>query len=414
MMTMEKKYTRTLLAIFGGLLFCLALFNIAVDPFYIFATPRFNNFNYFKPATDTRQRLSKAHQVRHLKPQTVIIGTSRALQINQSNKHFQHQPVMNYALASSTTYEHYRYLQHANYHSQLKQVIYGLDFFAFKNSPHPLYYKDYRLSVMEDNTPNPNKLSSYLKDVVPSLFTMSALKASINTVSKQDAGDLNSIWSRSRRATKIVASHGHSAMFNDLEKSKLSEYKSLQPTNTCPGPAKHQHSADRYQYFRKILHLAYEKDIDLKLFISPSHIRFMEIYIMVGEWHVFENWKRDIATINKEEAALAGREPFKLWDFSGYNAYTTEAVPLDKTSVMDWYWESSHYTTELADIMLARMLNSSKAKDYSHFGRIIDTVNIESSLAEICRERHMHQQKAPAFFADYHGFIKHFFNSKIK
>jgi len=75
---------------------------------------------------------------------------------------------------------------------------------------------------------------------------------------------------------------------------------------------------------------------------------------------------------------------YSLWDFSGYNEITTEPFPSlnDKTTQMQWYWESSHYKKETGDLVLDTLLNYKQAdrKAPAKFGVKLTSKNIEQHL----------------------------------
>jgi hypothetical protein len=80
-------------------------------------------------------------------------------------------------------------------------------------------------------------------------------------------------------------------------------------------------------YFRSLLDIVYRDNVDLRILISPSHARLWEAPDSVGLWKKFEQWKREMVQINEQQANKYGKTPFPLWDFSGYNTFTTEEVP---------------------------------------------------------------------------------------
>jgi tetratricopeptide (TPR) repeat protein len=86
------------------------------------------------------------------------------------------------------------------------------------------------------------------------------------------------------------------------------------------------------------------------------------------------------------EAAAAGKPQFPLWDFSGFNSVTTEAVPPagDTTTVMKGFWHESHYKKEVGDLMIDRMFNySDPARAVPpDFGKLLTPSRIDRWLAE--------------------------------
>ena len=119
--------------------------------------------------------------------------------------------------------------------------------------------------------------------------------------------------------------------------------------------------------------------MDLKIIINPVHARQVETISQSGLWEKFEDWKYQLVRINEKEARLSTKQAFQIWDFSGFNHYTTEHVPVlgDRTSRMSWYWESSHFTKELGDKVLDQvLLNNFDKKESNRFGILINSKNI--------------------------------------
>ena len=124
------KYT---LLLFGSavlLLSSVAGFNAIVDPFGMYRLMDVEGINANKPAIYTRIRLLKAYEVRRIRPESVVLGTSRVhLGINPNYKGwaalYDHR--YNLGFDGATTKEMYYYLVHANAEETLKHVMLGLD-----------------------------------------------------------------------------------------------------------------------------------------------------------------------------------------------------------------------------------------------------------------------------------------------
>jgi hypothetical protein len=142
-----------------------------------------------------------------------------------------------------------------------------------------------------------------------------------------------------------------------------------------------------YESLRAMIRLARANDIDLSFYISPVHARQLEIYRVLGLSDAMDSWERRLVEILDEDATShAGRKPFPLWDFSGYNAVTEESVPAlgDPVSRMRGYWETTHYTSRIGDLILNRLLGcAAEGTDrVPGFGVQLTRRNIESRLGE--------------------------------
>ncbi|WP_342642063.1 FkbM family methyltransferase [Rhodoligotrophos ferricapiens] len=135
----------------------------------------------------------------------------------------------------------------------------------------------------------------------------------------------------------------------------------------------------RVRLLEDLLRRLSESDTRVYVFVSPIHARQLEATIAKGLYPVYETWLRALARV-------ADRVPrAEFWDFSGYNAVTTEEVPDwgDPRQEMVWYWNSARYTPSTGDVMIARMcgLGDPLNKPDGEFGRRITGATIETILA---------------------------------
>ena len=132
--------------------------------------------------------------------------------------------------------------------------------------------------------------------------------------------------------------------------------------------------------------MAYANNIEVHLFISPSHAWHWEGLRNIGLWENWEQWKQELVRINQSESDKARKSAYPLLDFSGYNSITTETVPtLDSYSPMQWYSDSSHYNHACGDLILDRVLthNDPSKPIPDDFGIMVDTHNINGHLSDI-------------------------------
>ncbi len=151
------------------------------------------------------------------------------------------------------------------------------------------------------------------------------------------------------------------------------------------------------EYFQKILDLAYQNNIDLYIYYTPVHARYYEAFCIIGDWPKIENTKRAVVLAVEDTAKKYGRQPFHVWDFTGYNSITTESLPEygDKETLMRWYWESMHATRETNGLVLERMLGTGKNVP-EDFGTLMTSDNIEQHLNNIHAERKRYAIANPA------------------
>jgi hypothetical protein len=366
-----KNYMKKLLIL--SLLFVITAisFNWLINPYGIFNSPEIEGINKNKPEFSIHLRLAKAAAVYEQKPEAVILGTSRSeFGFDPNHIAWKTNLVYNLALSGSNMYEVLRYFQYVHRIKYQKQVILAVDFFMF--------------NIFRKNKPD-FKESNFTPNQLLTLASIDTFFASIKTVFKQHTEEIyldNGQQHWTLNANNIRNKGGHRQAFRSTEKKYMKKVwfqgKQYKFTNR---------KQSTLNYFRTLLDIAYRDNVDLRILISPSHARLWEALDSVGLWKKFEQWKREMVLINEQQAKKHKKTPFPLWDFSGYNSFTTEEVPPldDKKTQMKWYWESSHYKKELGDYVLDRVF------EYNHpdriipddFGKLLQSKNIEQQLAKI-------------------------------
>ncbi len=375
---MSRQYTRIVLSIVVAGLLAVAAFNALVDPYGVIGAPRIDGFNADKPEASRRERMSKAYEVRQIRPEAVLLGTSRALYLTPEHPHFQGLRAYNLALSDSSIYEHLRYFEHAMAVQPLSEAVVGLDFFAFREKTSAAY-REGRLASSGSSHSGPVFDPA---DLLPALLSSDALRSSFSTIREQGRSHLKYTGDQNQ-AERVRSKGGHRAMFRELESGLLgtwgfdAEARRFEAIGSVETPGS----------FRKLLRLAHRREVKLHLFISPSHARLWEAWRLASTWPHIEEWKRAVVAANQEEARVAGRPPFPLWDFSGYNSITTEPVPPagDRDSLMRGYWEGSHYSAATGRLVLDRLFGHEKPTRPlpDDFGVRLNEANIEAHLAAV-------------------------------
>lgn len=147
--------------------------------------------------------------------------------------------------------------------------------------------------------------------------------------------------------------------------------------------------------YAEILRFCKREKIQIDQFISPSHARQWELLNTLGLWPQWEAWKR---TLVQTSHHIFGEGKYALYDFSGYNSFTTEPVPpFGSANQMAYYWESNHYTPALGNYVLDTLL-SHQANSDPLFGIKLNKTSIEKALKEI-------EQKAQNYRLVHHDDI---------
>ncbi len=124
----------------------VALFNLIVDPLYIFRLVEIEGFNAYKPKIDTSgMRTTKSIDVTKKDYDTLILGNSRAFNgLDPLAPPLSKKSAYNAGLNSSNMYEIHKVFQLALHNKNIKTIIISLDFFTF--SDHKQVSGDFRTS----------------------------------------------------------------------------------------------------------------------------------------------------------------------------------------------------------------------------------------------------------------------------
>jgi hypothetical protein len=332
----------------------IAIFNTLIDPYGVLNSPVISILNQKKVAKSTRNaRLFKAIDVQRIKPVTLFLGTSRA-ERGLDPKHpvfATEQPVYNSALPAASQYEVMRYFEHAIANQPaLKQVIIGVDFFMFNEfNRGKAGFTEHRLE----------KTDITLRDVFDITFSVKATRASLLTI----ASNLRDFSSESYRDDGAWISPNHQNSEKNLKKMLEAD---LDQTYQ-----KYQLYNDAFNDFRSIIETCKQNNIEVKVFISPAHATEWEAIRVAGLWPTFEEWKRELVKITP------------VWDFSGYNSITTEAI----SSEMENYLDSSHYSPAVGNLVLNRLYNYQHESVPADFGIWITPQNVETHIKQIRTDR---------------------------
>lgn len=396
-----RTYALALFALLAG----ICALNVLVDPFGIYRIVLVPGFNDVKTGAGNHVRMAKAGAVRALRPRAIVLGNSRAeFGINPDHPGWRAQPVYNLGISGANIYEILRYFEHANRIQHIEQALLMLDFNQFnaywENAPD---FAEGRLSEGPDGSERPF-YAAY--DLVPSALSIDALSESFSTV-----------WRSAMRKTTTYLANGQRDWHDDLlfrtAIERFGSYENLfsvEEDGLLSNRSRARRppyvesfrnaNTDVFETFRRLIREAIRSKVDLRLAIGPSHGRYFETYRLSGSWPLWEEWKRELVRAVEEEAEKAGVKPFPLWDFSGFDQYTTEPVPdaADKTAHMRWYFESSHYTTELGDMVQDRVFGvrvPSRAEP-SDFGVLLTSANIDAHLARIRKLNRWFRNAQPA------------------
>jgi hypothetical protein len=355
--------------------------------------------NAYKPAVDHRVRLVKAYDVRRLRPQAIILGTSRShLGLRPSHDGWDPtaKPVYNLAFDGATTKEMYQYLLHAHAVRPLRQVVLGLDTYHATLAP-AAARPDFDAHLLD--SPGGRALPPFIRADLKVLTSLDTLRASLATVRSQSAREPQ--WFAPdgqrrgevffRRAGEHFEQLGPRGYFEEIDRLEVGFKREGQlAANARSGrtaQAATAASETSLDYIRRIVAFCRAQDVDLRIFIAPEHAHQLEITAAIGEWASLENAKRALVQLLADDAARHPEAPpIPLWDFSGYSSVTTEALPKSGSRAeMKFYWDSSHFKDIVGDFVLDRLfgLSGPRRGVPPDFGVRLTPATIELTLAHL-------------------------------
>jgi hypothetical protein len=337
-----SNYLRLLSIAVAFLLVSVAALNLLVDPYGVWRIVTMPGLNAGKPAEVDDDNILKAADIIRLRPASVYLGSSRVdIGLDPEYPALQTAgPVYNLALLGGNLHAVRRYYEHWLYNApHPAQAVLGLDFFTFSaNLALPPTYRDGRLQ----------RSSITLADANLTLLSRDALMTSFLTL-------------QSNREDPSFRSFREDGMLSDAGMQRLTRTKgSLEMFNVSVDFYLNDQgrfgnfvfSEAAFDEFSRIVELSREHNIDLHVFVNPEHATLLEALALRGHLCALLDWKRRVAALT----------PF--WDFSGYNAITTEPLSPD----MRFYWDASHFHKGVGDLVLDRLFATDVATVPPDFG----------------------------------------------
>jgi peptidoglycan/xylan/chitin deacetylase (PgdA/CDA1 family) len=191
-----------------------------------------------------------------------------------------------------------------------------------------------------------------------------------------------------RQVQKTFMEKGPRAYFDEIDRQEVHDQIGVAPmkatANIAPAPAAEAEESS-LSYIGRIIAFCREHDIELRLFITPSHANQAEIATMLWGEQAVDSGKRALVKLLAEDAAhYPDRAPIPVMDFSGYSSVTTEPLPpKGRRTEMRFYWDSSHFKEIVGDYVLDRLFdihNPARAVP-ADFGVALTASNLEQVLA---------------------------------
>jgi len=369
-----------------------AAFTAAVDPYYVFDTPRLAGWNLAKPAAANVSAVAKTYLMERTRPRTLLLGNSRieaGLDPDSARWPDAMRPVFNAGLPGRGLDIAAKLLEDALAVPGLRHVVVGLDVLDFLQvdagpapppGPVDAGADQDRMRVRPDLTDNPRHRLARVEDMLAATLTLGAVTDSVATIlAQRDTSPATMTplgFNPLGDYLPYVKAHGFRGLFEQKQAQYAEHFRSYPHPNFAD-----PYRTGGFRALREIIGTARAHDIDVTLVIYPYHAWVMDLLRQNGLWGVFETWKRALVSV---VGALDPGGHVRIVDFSGYNLYTTTPVPPQGDTVTDvpWYWEPGHFRGALGDRVIARLYDG----EATGFGRDLTAATVDDAIAAIRRE----------------------------
>ena len=324
-------------------------FNALVDPYLVIGAPRVAGFNAAKPATETHSGLAKSYLIHRAPYAGVMIGSSKVdigLDPDSPAWPAEDRPVFNDGVPGVGVSGSLDLLRQAIALGHIRRALVFLEISEF-------------LKPAEAPAPQPpvptgwSAFSAHAQDVALATFSLDALWSSLATVAAQgepDVVDMSQHGATGDGGFRAeIAGIGYTGLLAQKHAANAEALNFLaEKLHT------HSHAAiGHLEELTEIMTLCRIHHIALDLVISPFHADYLRSLDAAG-------LKNRMIEAKNALTQLVAAEPgnIALWDFLGYDAYSTEPI---ENSGMTWFWEPNHFKRALGEKILAAVYRGDKS-----------------------------------------------------
>ena len=348
-------YCKRWLAALLLLVAIVALVNGLVDPYLVIGAPRITGVNAAKPVTIDHTQLAKNHLVLRMPARGLMLGSSKVevgLDPASTSWPADGRPVFNYGIPGSGIRDATANLRRAMAQHAVRRVLVLIELEEYMRpeaAGAPISPAPARFPALGDGA----------GDVLLATLSTDALVASAKTLLAQrdpNVIDLSPAGTMSEGGFRRVAlSDGFDALFLQKDRMLIASFADMAARLKANPDAPLAHLAD----LEDLIRLCRQHGITLDIAIAPFHADYLDALDRAGLWPRYEQAKRALAVL----VAEAGQGQVPLWDFLGYDSFSTEPVPDpgDRSGSTRWFWEPSHFRQRLGEKILATIYRGDRA-----------------------------------------------------
>ncbi len=374
------QYLRYLAISFILVLLIAGSISYLLDPFGYFRINGFRAVSYLGDRVWGGDRTVKPLVLPAIRADTLLLGTSRVkigFDVDDPDVREYLGTSYNLSLAGGTIDELDKLTRYAmNYHVP-SNIIIGLDFGRFVAAN--------RASIPEFVNHDSSLMGCFigmLRRVGFALWSKDTLMNAVGSLFRNHSAYLNGTRNIAinKRKLKRIGARVQSQEIERLIARRLDRNRN---TSTY---------AESMTTLDRLVGYACSKNVRVKLFISPLHVRQLLLLNTLNFQERYFGWKRELVNISGQHR-LDGCG-VDLVDFSRITRFTTDPFPsIDNLKALpQWYLDSSHYNNLLGKFIIYRLWGSVHAPH--DFGINLDSEVIESQIdasrEELIQYQHAH------------------------
>ncbi|MDL1866552.1 hypothetical protein FBR06_04735 [Betaproteobacteria bacterium PRO4] len=338
-----RSYVKILCFLSATILISIASMNYLVDPYLIhqWDSPLIQRL---RPPKERLSPWGKTYAIAAYKPSVLYLGSSRTeLGLPTGSHLFTGQKVFNGAISGASIADAIIMAKHASRVSQLDTVIWGIDYPSFSNTVGNTEF-DRELIAGRGNY----FLYRFILDVKRT-FAIDMTRDSIAAL----LGSLDPIC----RSSLAFNGQRDSACMNKIIEMQGGIRQAIK-TETRNFANATPSIGEALRPFSFSIKKLCTQQAKIRLYINPTHALTLSALYWNNKWDSMETWLHSLASI-VDNARQSGCN-VRLFDFSGFNSITTDAILwVNEADTMRYYWEASHYRDNVGAMILERMFNSS-------------------------------------------------------
>lgn len=354
-----KKWLKAVLGISLLVASLIGGFNYIVDPYGLNSMVKIEEFNKYKKSNTGYTFRFKTNEFKKQKFDNLLIGTSRVGVMDpEVVNNILGGKTFNFASSGSITQIQKELFLYALKNSNIKNVIYGVDFLSL-NGTIKLEKKFKEFYQIQDKLKKNQTIYSF--DLY---FNYSTLIESIKLIRRNIKEKV--FYEKRYRSDGMrdyidyveEVNHNKYNIDKNIKQSILSYYHH----DIYGGYQNYQFSDEYLGHVRDIVSFCKKNNINLWVYIPPMSKDHFDALKAYGIYTQFEEFKKKLLLITN------------YVDFTGHNSIT---------DTKKYFWDGSHLRKEYTSLIMGRVLGSEEIKVPNDFGVYVTKENIERHIEQM-------------------------------